>query len=144
MKSQPKALFDVSVLIDALTNDGESVRESLAAVSLSARGRIKGYVCAAAIECLNDILTRAHGLPAARAKLQELRTMLGIAPVDASIVDAAVALGWTYLDDALTHECARINGLERVITLNPTDFANAALPVQAPADLLREVAAYAP
>jgi predicted nucleic acid-binding protein len=139
MNPQTKALFDVSVLVDALTNEGEPTPESFAALTLAAQGEIEGYVCAAAIEHLNDILTRAHGLPNARAKLTELRAMLAVAPVDAAVIDAAMALGWQYFDDALTHECARVNGLEHLVTLNPSDFAQSELPVMDPADFLREI-----
>lgn len=143
MNAQPKTLFDVSVLVDALNNEDTTAPESLAALSLAANGRINGYVCAAAIDGLNDMLTRAHGVYGARAKLQELRAKLDIAPVNAAIIDAAVALGWDYLDDALAHECARANGLDRLVTLNPTDFPKVALMVQAPGDLLKEVASEA-
>jgi len=139
MKTKTKALFDVSVLVDALTNEDDPNPESLEALSLATSGEIQGFVSAAAIDGLHDILTRAHGILAARAKIQELRATLGVATVDATVVDAAVALGWNYLDDALTHECARVNGLDRVITLNPTDFPDAALPVQAPGQFLQEV-----
>ena len=139
METKTKALFDVSVLIDALTNADDPNLESLAALSLAVSGRIQGFVSAAAIDSLHDILSRAHGASDARTKIRELRATLGIATVDATVVDSAVALGWNYLDDALTHECARVNGLDRVITLNPTDFPGAALPVQAPGQFLHEV-----
>lgn len=140
METKTKALFDVSVLVDALTNADDSNPESVAALSLAVSGQIQGFVSAAAIDGLHDILTRAHGILAARAKIRELCATLGVATVNAAVVDAAMALGWNYLDDALTHECARVNGFDRVITLNPTDFPDATLPVQAPAQLLHEVA----
>lgn len=139
METKTKALFDVSVLVDALTNADDPNLESLAVLSLAASGQIQGFVSASAIDSLHDILTRALGASHARTKIQELRATLGIATVDATVVDAAVALGWNYLDDALTLECARVNGLDRVITLNPTDFSGSALPVQAPGQLLHEV-----
>ena len=137
MNGQTKTLFDVSVLLDALTHEGQLAPESTAALELAAQGRVEGYLCAAAIECLNDMLTRAHGHPVARAKLTELRNMLAVAPVDAAVIDAAMASGWKYLDDALTHECARVNGMDAVVTLNPSDFSDATLTVLAPADLLK-------
>ena len=139
MNPQPKALFDVSVLVDALMNDNQPPLESSAALTLAAQGQVTGYVCATAIEYLNDYLTRTHGLSSARAKLAELRAMLEVAPVDATVVDAAMGLGWLYFDDALTHECARVNGLDQVVTLNPSDFPEAALRVLAPADFLKQV-----
>ncbi len=138
MNGQTKTLFDVSVLVDALKNDREPMHASATVLTLAARGNIKGYLSAAAIECLNDTLTRSHGSPSARRKIMELRDLLAVATVDAAVIDAAMGLDWKYLDDALTHECARINGLESVITLNPSDFSNPALSVLSPSDFLRQ------
>jgi predicted nucleic acid-binding protein len=134
-----KTLFDVSVLVDALTNDEHPSPESSAALTLAANGHITGYVCATTIELLHDHLSRTHGYLNARAKLNELRAMLEIAPVDAQVIDSAIGLGWRYFDDALLHECARVNGLDHVITLNAPDFDAATLPVLAPGDLLRQL-----
>jgi predicted nucleic acid-binding protein len=134
-----KTLFDVSVLVDALTNDDQPTPESSAALTLAANGQITGYVCASTIESLHDHLMRTHGYLGANAKLNELRAMLEVAPVDAAVIDAAMGLGWRYFDDALLHECARVNGLDRVISLNAPDFDAATLPVLAPGELLRQV-----
>lgn len=134
-----KTLFDISVLVDALTNDEPPTPESSAALTLAATGRITGYVCASTIESLHDHLSRTQGYLSARAKLSELRAMLEIAPVDAEVIDSAMELGWRYFDDALLHECARVNGLDHVISLNAPDFDEATLPVLAPGELLRQV-----
>lgn len=134
-----KTLFDVSVLVDALTNDDQPTPESSAALTLAANGHVVGYVCATTIEYLHDHLTRTHGYLGASAKLNELRAMLEIAPVDAEVIDSAMGLGWRYFDDALLHECARVNGLDHVISLNAPDFDEATLPVLAPGELLRQV-----
>lgn len=134
-----KTLFDISVLVAALTDDEHPKLESAAALTLAARGDVAGYVCATTIESLHDHLTRIHGHRDARAKLGELRAILAIAPVDAEVIDAAMGLGWRYFDDALVHECARVNGLDHVVTLNPPDFSDATLPVLAPGELLRQI-----
>ena len=139
MQPPLKTQFDVIVLIDALTNDQHPTPESSAALTLAANGHVTGYVCATTIESLHDHLTRAHGHLGASAKLNELRAMLEIAPVDAAVIDSAMGLGWRYFDDALIHECARVNGLDHVITLNPPDFSKATLPVLAPGELLRQL-----
>ncbi|MBK1723247.1 type II toxin-antitoxin system VapC family toxin [Thiocystis violacea] len=144
MNGQTKALFDVSVLADALMNDSLPMLESSEALTLAADGQVEGYLCAAAVEFLNDMLTRAHGHPSARAKIIALRNMLAVAPVDSAVIDAAMALGWHYLDDAMTHECARVNGLDAVVTLNPSDFAAATLPILAPRDLLKQLKGQGP
>lgn len=138
MNGQPTALFDATVIIDALANGDSPTPDSIAALQLAAKGEVEGYMCAAAIECLNDMLTHAQGHPRAREKILELRHLLSIASVDAAVINAAMELGWQYLDDALTHACARVNGLDAVVTLNADDFADTAVPVLTPTEFLKK------
>ncbi|MFD2112610.1 PIN domain-containing protein [Thiorhodococcus fuscus] len=139
MAAQTKALFDLTVLVDALIGEAADQPDSIAALQLVTNGEVDGYLCATAIDSLNDILSRSHGSLRARSQLVELRSMLNIAPVDAVVVDAAMALEWEYFDDALTHECARVNGIDRLVTLNPHDFINPSISILAPVEFLKEV-----
>ncbi|EGV32804.1 PilT domain-containing protein [Thiorhodococcus drewsii AZ1] len=139
MTAQTKVLFDLTVLVDALIGEAAKQPASISALQLVTNGKVDGYLCATAIDSLNDILSRSHGWLSARSQLIDLRGTLNIAPVDAAVVDAAMALEWEYLDDALTHECARVNGLDRLVTLNPIDFINPSIPVLAPEEFLKEV-----
>lgn len=136
MNNQTKALFDVSVLIDALDQDKNLKTRSAEALNLAALGKIDGYLCAASVDALNDLLTRTHGTSAARATLRRLCGTLSIAKVDAEIIKQALAMSWAYLEDAVIHECARIHGFDQIITLNPDDYAGTALPVWLPAQLV--------
>jgi predicted nucleic acid-binding protein len=139
MKRHSHALFDLSVLMDALNGHRSTNGDSQAILALAANGRIDGYICAAVVDNLHDLLTRAYDRPTAQRMLNELRRTLRIAPVTETVVDGALALGWVYLEDAITHECARINGIESVVSLNHGDFADAALPVYNPRELLAEL-----
>jgi hypothetical protein len=75
----------------------------------------------------------------ARSAVQRICASLAIAPVDAAVIDDALALGWTALDDAITVASARGLEIEHLITLNGSDFDPIALTVQAPEQLLRVV-----
>ncbi|MCF1181857.1 PIN domain-containing protein [Marichromatium gracile] len=139
MSDTPKALFDVTVLTAAMAAEDSRNGPARAAFGLVTDGRVRGYVCASAIDALHDFLSRTQGQHQARGALDRLRALFEIAPVDAGIVDAAIGLGWDYLDDALTHECARAQGLDYLITANPEDFPGSALKVQPPETFLREL-----
>ncbi|AHF03265.1 twitching motility protein PilT [Marichromatium purpuratum 984] len=139
MSDTPKALFDVTVLTAAMTTESAGNDPARAAFTLVTDGRVRGYVCASAIDALHDFLARSQGQRQARGALDRLRTLFEIAPVDAGIVDAAIGLGWDYFDDALTHECARAQGLDYLITVNPEDFPGSALKVQPPEAFVREL-----
>jgi predicted nucleic acid-binding protein len=139
MNAQPRALFDITVLMEALINEQESNNASAAVLALAAAGRVQGYVSASAIEPIHDELSRGRGHAEARAALQRICAILTVAPIDAAVIDGAIGLGWQYLDDALTFESARRSGLENLITLNGPDFDHPAVTVQAPEEFLESI-----
>ena len=122
MDSQLKVLLDVTVILDAIVNADESDGLSKEILDLAAGGRIRGYVCAAAIEQVGDLLIRSSGSAAARSHLQRILAILTVAPVDAATLDGAMSLGYPYLDDALTAQAARQINADILLTLNTEDF----------------------
>jgi predicted nucleic acid-binding protein len=139
MDAQQTALLDITVLVDAIVNEQQADNASKDLLDLATSGQIKGYVCATALEALGDFLTRDLGPDVARASLQRICATLSIVPVDAGVIDGAMSLGWRYLDDALTFECARRMGLDNLVTLNGPDFDNASLRIRAPEEFLRAI-----
>ncbi|HSO84475.1 PIN domain-containing protein [Thiocapsa sp.] len=140
MTATPKTLVDITVLMDALNNEQDTDNASNAILSLAAKGRIQGYVCAAAIDPLHTELARSLGAARARSAIQRVCALLTIAPVDAGVIDGAVGLGWRYLDDALTFESARRIGLDHLVTLNGPDFDHPSITVQAPEEFIQSIA----
>lgn len=141
MNGRIKALFDITVLTDALASQRQEAQASVQALTLAANGRIDGYLCASALEALYTTLSSKHGKEGAKERIQELRHMLAVAPVSAAVVDAAIALDSLYLDDAVTIESARVNGLDLIVTLNAEDFTDPALPALEPGELLQRLGA---
>ncbi|NKN31960.1 type II toxin-antitoxin system VapC family toxin [Marichromatium bheemlicum] len=139
MSETPKALFDVTVLTAAMSADDDRDDAAYAALALVTRGQVRGYVCASAIDELHTFFARTQGQSLARGTLGQLCNLFEIAPVDGHVIDAAMRLGWNYLDDALAHECARAQGLDYLITANPEDFPGSALKVQHPEVFVREL-----
>ncbi|WP_296805912.1 PIN domain-containing protein [Thiocapsa sp.] len=137
MTATPKTLVDITVLMDALTNEQETDNASNAILSLAAKRRIQGFVCAAAIDPLHTELSRNRGVAYARSAIQRICAILAVAPVDAAVIDGAMGRGWRDLDDALTFESARRNGLDYLVTLNGPDFDDPSLTVQAPEEFIQ-------
>ena len=140
MTATPKTLVDITVLMDALNNEQETDNASNAILSLAAKGRIEGYVCASAIDPLHTELARTRGTAHARSAIQRVCAILTIAPVDAGVIDGAIGLGWRHLDDALTFESARRFGLGYIVTLNGADFDHPSVTVQAPEEFIQSIA----
>lgn len=148
MSQTIRVLFDITVLMEALDamdsrpgSQDDSAMDSALVLQAAADRLIEGYLSASAIEPLSELLHHAYGERVAREQLHRLREALGVAMVNATVMDAALAHGWRYFDDALTYECARANGLDALVTLNVEDFAETVLLVQSPRELLERLAA---
>jgi predicted nucleic acid-binding protein len=139
MTATPKTLVDITVLMDALDNEQEKDNASNAILSLAAKRRIQGFICAAAIEPLHTELARSRGAAYARSAIQRICAILAVAPVDAAVIDGAMGLGWRNLDDALTFESARRIGLDSLVTLNGPDFDHPSVTVQAPEEFMESI-----
>ena len=54
--------------------------------------------------------------------------------MDGPVLNAALALGWTDFEDAVTAAAARRAKCDAIVTRNPRDFKSAAVRVLAPAE----------
>ncbi|MGE5527604.1 MAG: PIN domain-containing protein, partial [Patescibacteria group bacterium] len=73
--------------------------------------------------------------------VRELLTLFDVADVDRNVLDRALDLDFADFEDAVLHEAARACGMTAIVTRDGRGFANASLPVFAPAELLAAVAA---
>jgi predicted nucleic acid-binding protein len=139
MTATPKTLVDITVLMDALNNEQETDNASNDILSLAAKKRIQGYVCAVAIDSLHTELARSRGAVYARSAIQRICAIMAVAPVDAAVIDGAIGRGWRHLDDALTFESARRIGVDYLVTLNGPDFDDPSITVQAPEEFIQSI-----
>ncbi|NCA69246.1 MAG: PIN domain-containing protein [Sphingobacteriia bacterium] len=136
MTTSPRALFDITVLMDALVQEQDPGHPSATLLTLATTGQVQGFICAAAIEPIHNELARSLGTSGARAAMQRIRSALAVAPVDSNVIDAALALGWTALDDAITVASTHGLGIDRLVTLNGGDFSTTTLSIEAPEQFL--------
>ena len=58
--------------------------------------------------------------------------MFDVTDVNASVLSAAVALGWKDFEDAVTAAAGRASRCDAIVTRNPRDFKNSPIQVLAP------------
>ncbi|MFZ5484078.1 MAG: PIN domain-containing protein [Pseudomonadota bacterium] len=126
--------IDLNVLLDVLLDREPHVEHSSRVLALLEQGLAEGYFCAASVDTLDYILTKAYALPERRKHLSTVRRLLAIATVDATVIDAALNLGWDDLEDAIVHESARLAGATAIVTRNPDDFAGASIAIHTPTE----------
>ncbi len=135
-----RVMFDANVILCALFGQGAEREWAAAALALAQRGRLSVYLCAGAVASLYEELVRVDAPAAAQHQLAALRECFRVAAVTEAVVDAALALGWPYLEDALTYQSARNAGLDLLVSLDPSDFPVDGIRVTAPRQLLAELA----
>jgi predicted nucleic acid-binding protein len=129
-------LFDTNVVLDALL-DREPWAEP--AVSLFDRvegGSLIGHLGATTVTTIYYIGRRSVGAVAAHEMMKDLLRLFEVAPVNRSVIEGALALGFGDFEDAVLHEAGRLVGARAIVTRDPSGFSAAALRVYAPDTLV--------
>jgi len=129
-----RVLLDVNVVLDVLLNRKPFVEHSAAVWSAVEEGRAEGMLSAHAVTTLHYLNARAAGPRVARETTEALLSVFEVAAVDGPVLNAALALGWTDFEDAVTAAAARRAKCDAIVTRNPRDFKSAAVRVLAPAE----------
>jgi predicted nucleic acid-binding protein len=129
-----RVLLDVNVVLDVLLDRKPHVERSAAVWSAVERGRAEGLLSAHAVTTLHDLNARAVGPRLARETTEALLSVFDVAAVDGPVLNAALALGWTDFEDAVTAAAARRAKCDAIVTRNPRDFKGTPVRVLGPAE----------
>lgn len=124
-----RLLVDVNVVLDAIL---ERPRHSDAASKLWVAVESKQFealVPAHGVTTLFYLVARDKGSVVARRTLSSVLGTFGIAAVDESVIQRAVALDWRDFEDAVCAAAAEASGCDGIVTHDPKGFPGCALPV---------------
>ena len=131
-----KVFIDADVLLDVFL---EREPHHSAALRLLTDLRRSGTSCltsAVVLANMNYILAKARGREYAVNKLRSLRRMVGVAPIDKAMVDAALAAPHRDFEDSLQFHCANGSGVETLITRNAKHYPKGRLRVTSPVEYM--------
>lgn len=131
-----RILFDTNVLLDALLAREPHLVTAVRLIDAVEKGQLGGCIAATTFTTLAYFLERAYGPEQTRDDLAHLLSSFEVVPVTRQTLDAALALAWNDLEDAVLHEAARLAGADGLVTRNESDFQSASLTIYAPAELL--------
>lgn len=131
-----RVLFDTNVILDILLARQPFVTDATQLFGMAERKEIDGFLCATTVTTIYYLLSKAASDSVSRSSIRSLLTFLDVAPVNRSILQAALALPFNDYEDAVLHESARQAGINAIVTRNGQDFRQAILSVYAPAALL--------
>lgn len=131
-----KVLFDSDVIIDVLSRREPFFTASFQALNLVDLHLIQGYISAHAVTNIFYILRKQLDIPATLALIQTLLEEICIAPVNNSVIHAALANPQNDFEDAVTREAAISFGIDYIVTRNLKDYTQSSIPVFLPEQLL--------
>ena len=136
-----KVLFDTNVVLDVLMQREPHVEAAAKLFSLVDNGRIEGSICATTATTIFYIAAKSFGDRRAREEIRGLLTLFDVAAVDKSVLNSALATGFSDYEDAVVHEAARAIGATAIVTRDREGFSAASIPAMNPDELLAAIAA---
>lgn len=134
-----KVLFDGDVIIDVLSRREPFFAGSFQALDLVNLRLIQGYISAHAVTNIFYILRKQLGNPTTLALLQTLLKEIGIAPINDSVIHAALSNRHNDFEDAVTIEAAKAFQIDYIVTRNLKDYSQSSIPIFLPEQLLTEI-----
>lgn len=131
-----KLLLDMNILLDIFLQRDPHYAASARVFTLCETGLCQGLLAAQSYATLFYLLRKGIGKEATLNTLQLVRRILETAPLGAAEVDHALSSGFKDFEDALQYQVALACGATHLLTRNPTDYPQAALPVLTPATFL--------
>ena len=134
-----KALFDTNVVLDLLLGREPHATDAALLFSNVESGVIEGYLGATTITTVHYLSAKAVGRRRAGRHIELLLDLFSVAPVDGTVLRAALASRIVDYEDAVLHAAAINVRVEAIVTRNIRDFRQGSLKVLAPNELARSI-----
>ena len=100
------------------------------------RSKTRCYTSPVVMANVYYMLTKIEDLKYALDKLRRLRKLVSVAPLNESIIDAALSFPFKDFEDSIQFHCAMQNGIKTIITSNIKDYPKDQLKVADPGQYL--------
>lgn len=134
-----KILFDTNIVLDLLMDRMPYADDAAALFSRVEDGAVIGYLCATTLTTVFYIAAKTVGMVKAQEQIRKLLTLFEVAPVNRSVIESALVLGFADFEDAVLHEAASHVGADAIVTRNQKDFRRARIAVYSSAEAVRIV-----
>jgi predicted nucleic acid-binding protein len=132
----PRVLFDIDVIFDVLARRTPFFTDSSGVLAACEQGLCRGFVAGHTVPTLAYLLAKHADHAVVRRKLADVLRIMEVAPVDQTVIEAALASDFKELEDAVQMATAMAVGADYLATRNLRDFAAGPVLALAPADLL--------
>ncbi len=121
--------IDTDIILDLLLKREPFYPAARSIFSLLEKGELEGCVSPLIFANLFYILRKLKSGPEALKVLQKLKVLVTVLPIDAKIIEMALASNFKDFKDAIQSYSALENGIQVLITRNVKDYIPSALTV---------------
>lgn len=135
-----RILVDTNVVLDVLLRREPWQAEAAALWQAVDDNRITAYVAASAITDIFYVARRLADLARARQAVRVCLDAFNVSTVDRAVLERAQALSGSDFEDNVLIACAEFNGLDAIVTRDPSDLEGSPVAVWSPAECLKRLA----
>jgi predicted nucleic acid-binding protein len=136
MPEIPSLLLDTNIILDvALKRAPWSVDGALLLDAIG-RGEASGLIAGHAVTTIHYIIEREVGRTKALAAVADMLALLDVVPLDRNDFQRALSIGLSDYDDAVQVAAALKAGVDHLVSRNPRDFRQSAVPIRSPGEIL--------
>ena len=122
MTSKQLLLVDLNIILDVMQKRQPFYDNSAQIIDLVVRNIVDGYLAAHSVTTLYYILQRVQKQATVQTAVAQLLQSFHIAPVNETVINQALQLGWQDFEDAVQMVAAQQVGANYLISRNPKDF----------------------
>jgi predicted nucleic acid-binding protein len=130
-----RVLFDTNVVLDVLLDRQPFSSMAAQLFARVERGQLAGCLGATTVTTLFYLAVKVNGVGSAREQIRHLLELFEVAPVDRTVLEAALSSAFSDFEDGVLHEAGSQYGIDGIVTRNGADFAHAQVPIFSPAEL---------
>ncbi|MBK7005259.1 MAG: PIN domain-containing protein [Burkholderiales bacterium] len=131
-----KLVLDTNVVLDLLLNRAPFAEAAAAVFTRIESGLASACVCTTTITTVHYLAHKTVGDQQARHHIQQLLTLLEVAPVTRAVIDRALRSPLSDFEGAVLAESAHLAKAQAIITRNGKDFQGGPLRIYTPQEWL--------
>ena len=131
-----RLLLDLNVVLDVILDRRPGADAASALWATIEGGHGQAFIPAHGVTTIFYLLEKARGAAFARAGVERLLGVFGVAPVTDAVVRRALVFGWPDFEDAVCAAAAEATECDVLVTRDPGGYPSSPLPVIDPAAAL--------
>jgi predicted nucleic acid-binding protein len=131
-----RILLDTNVVLDVLLDRQPFVDASAAVWNAVETRAAAGFLPAHAVTTVHYLLRKEKGNAKARLIVSNILSVFGVAKVDGTVIQAALQLGCSDFEDAVSAAAASSAGCDFIVTRDPKGFRDSLVQVLTPEAVL--------